>query len=249
MAIPNTRRFFVAPELLHGDQLRLNDPDLVHQLGRVLRLSPGDRVLLLDGAGTAAEVQLLAIRRDEVTGAVLSRGPAGGEPPLALTIYLPLIRPERFAWALQKCVELGAQRLVPLHCARSFAADRADAQRLTRWRRIVREAAEQACRGVLPQLAEPLPFAAACAAASQHGLALLLWEGQAPHLRQALRSLAGQQHPTLQLLSGPEGGITAEELTLARQHGIMPVSLGPRTLRAETAPVVAAAAVMYELEQ
>ena len=272
MELPNTRRFFIAPATLRGNELLLADQALAHQLARVLRLGPGDRVLLLDGLGSACELELMALTRAEVAGRVLWRGPAGGEPPVELVVYLALMRAERFEWAIQKCVELGARRVVPVQFARSLPADRADDHKLERWRRIMREAAEQACRGLLPDLAPPLTFAAACEQASQSTLALILWEGEAPHLRTLLRpqpsalvphpsSLStlpdalSTQHSalstlpsTLALLSGPVGGITPAELTAARQHGIMPASLGPRILRAETAPIAALAAILYELE-
>jgi len=249
MPLPNTRRFFVAPEALRDEQVRLSDPDLARQIGRVLRLTSGDHVLLLDGLGMAAEVELTAIGRDAVTGTVVRREAVGGEPPLNLTFYLPLIRAERFEWAVQKCVELGARRLVPTHCARSLAADRTDARKLERWRRIAREAAEQSCRGVLPEVSAPLSFDAAVEAAAGADLALLLWEGQAPHLRSILRAHGGEWNGrAIHLLSGPEGGITPDELTRARERGIIPVSLGPRVLRAETAPIAAAAMVLYATE-
>lgn len=241
----NTFRFFVAAAALATDQVQIDDPALAHQLGRVLRLAPGARVLLLDGQGSSCEVELTALTRTGLSGLVRTRTAASGEPPLQLTVYLALMRPERFEWALQKCVELGAARLVPVSFARSLPADRADARKLERWQRIVREAAEQSCRGILPEVSSPLSFADACAQAATAALPLLLWEGTAPLLRERLR--ARLPVPTLSLLSGPEGGITAEELTAALEHGIMPVSLGPRLLRAETAPLAAVAAIMYEL--
>jgi 16S rRNA (uracil1498-N3)-methyltransferase len=241
----NTLRFFVAPEALVTDQVQIDDQALAHQLGRVLRLAPGARVLLLDGQGSACEVELTALTRTGLSGLVRARTAVSGEPPLQLTVYLALMRPERFEWALQKCVELGVARLVPVSFARSLPADRADARKLERWRRIVREAAEQSCRGILPEMSAPLGFAEACVQAATAALPLLLWEGTAPLLRERLRT--SLPLPTLSLLSGPEGGITAEELTAAVEHGIMPVSLGPRLLRAETAPLAAVAAIMYEL--
>lgn len=245
--IPNSRRFFIDPSLLQADELLLPDRDLARQLNRVLRLRRGDRILLLDGQGQAAEVELAAIDRDQVSGRVLARFPAGGEPDVHITAYVGLMRPERFEWALQKGTEVGISAFVPLECERSLAAERADARKLERWRRIIREAAEQACRGRLPELQAPLDFAAACRTNSAE-LALLLWEGSAPPLCKVL-----QQQPAaperVAILSGPEGGLSDTELTQAREHGIIPVSLGPRILRAETAPVVAGAILNYVFEQ
>jgi 16S rRNA (uracil1498-N3)-methyltransferase len=164
-----------------------------------------------------------------------------------------IIRPERFEWMLQKGTELGASGFVPVQMSRSTAAEQATGRKLERWQKIIREAAEQSCRGKLPTLAAPLPFAQACEQAAASDLALLLWEGApgeepARSLRAVLRAPRPAPPATIAVLSGPEGGISPEELTSASGHGIIPVSLGPRILRAETAPVAAATAIFYELD-
>ncbi|NTV64723.1 MAG: 16S rRNA (uracil(1498)-N(3))-methyltransferase [Oscillochloris sp.] len=240
-SLKNTYRFFVSPDTCSGDQIYLADADLARQLGRVLRLGPGDRVLLLDGQGTACEVELRELGRDRLLGQVIHREQIA-DPGLDLTLYVATLRPERFEWVLQKGTELGVRRFVPVQFARSLPADRADGK-AERWRRIIREAAEQACRSHLPALDSPLSFTAACFAATAADLALILWEGTAPPLRDLLR---GSPPTSVALLSGPEGGVTDEELTAARERGIIPASLGPQILRAETAPIAAAAALSYE---
>lgn len=227
--------------------MQLADRGLVHQLSRVLRLRPGDRILLLDGHGQAAELELEALERQQIVGRIRARYPAGGEPDVHITAYLALSRPERFEWALQKGTEVGISAFVPLECERSLAAERADARKLERWQRIIREAAEQACRGRLPSLGVPQSFAAACQGIAAD-LAMILWEGDASHLHTVLRDRRPQP-ATAAMISGPEGGLSDRELTCAREHGIIPVSLGPRILRAETAPVVAAAILCYEFDQ
>jgi 16S rRNA (uracil1498-N3)-methyltransferase len=247
LVMKNTYRFFVPPSSFSGADVRVPDADLARQLGRVLRLVPGDRVLMLDGRGDACEVELTEIGRDLVVGHVL-RHVSAAEPAIDLTIYVALLRPERFEWVLQKCTELGARRFVPVHFARSLSADRADGRKLERWQRIIREAAEQSCRGRLPELVAPRSFADACADAGAADLPLILWEGQALPLRELLRR-PGPSPTTIAILSGPEGGVAQEELTAAVARGIMPVSLGLRILRAETAPIAAAAAIYYEFDR
>lgn len=245
--LANTYRFFVPPEVVQDDTIRINDAALARQLSRVLRLQNGDRVLLLDGVGTVCTVVLTTLARDQVIGQVVERSAAGGEALYNLTLYPALLRAERFEWLLQKGVELGVQAFVPVACARSLSADRADERKLARWRRIMQEAAEQACRGRLPDLHPPQTFAQACTAAAHADLALLLWEGTAPALREII-----QDRPTppvsIAVVSGPEGGITPDEWEQATAHGLLPVSLGPRILRAETAPLAAAAAFVYLYE-
>ncbi|MGQ9549030.1 MAG: 16S rRNA (uracil(1498)-N(3))-methyltransferase [Roseiflexus sp.] len=246
----NTYRFFVDPSAFDGENVRLFNPDLGHQLADVLRLGRGNRIMLLDGEGWQYTVLLETVdRRGAVNGAIEAREAADGEPRINLTIYLPLIRTERFEWALQKGVELGATTFVPTICARSIDTN-PDERKLTRWRRIIREAAEQSRRGRLPRLTPAIPFAEACARRDSSDATLLLWEGaDATPLARALRSLRQTTQPvSLALLSGPEGGLTDDERACAGRYGIMSVSLGPRTLRAETAPIAATAIIVYEFD-
>ena len=124
------------------------------------------------------------------------------------------------------------------------------AHKTERWQRVIREAAEQSRRGTLPRLAPALALNAASQQAAQRGLGLLLWEGSGGQpLRQVLAAAkaAAGGVDSLSVFSGPEGGFAAHELEAARGYGIMPVTLGPRTLRAETAPLAAAAAIFYEM--
>ena len=243
----NTYRFFVSPASFSGDDVCVHDAELARQLGRVLRLRLGDHVLMLDGQGDACEVEITDLGRDLVRGRVLQREPAA-EPTLDLTLYVALLRPERFEWVLQKGTELGVRRFVPVHFARSLPTDHADGRKIERWQRIIREAAEQSCRGRVPELDSPLSVSAACAAACTAALPIILWEGQAPPLREILRR-PGPSPAAVAILSGPEGGIAPDELTAAEARGIMPASLGSRVLRAETAPIAAVAAICYEFDR
>jgi 16S rRNA (uracil1498-N3)-methyltransferase len=270
--LSNTYRFFVDADALHGRELVIEDAELAHQLGTVLRLRPGERMLLLDNSGWQYVVALNSLAGDRITGTVERKELAGGEPRTKLTLYVALLRSERFEWVLQKGTELGVSSFVPVICERSTIADADELseRKLERWRRIVREAAEQSRRGKLPRLASALFFPAACEQAARRSQALLLWEeAGVASLRRVLRGLgsstAGGElkiedrrpsiidprsstHPfSIALFSGPEGGFSAGEFETASRYGIIPVTLGPRTLRAETAPLVAASAILYEM--
>jgi 16S rRNA (uracil1498-N3)-methyltransferase len=248
--IPNTQRFFVPATALEGGQALVIDPGLVHQIAAVLRLRAGERVLLLDGSGFEYTVLLTAVERKQVIGTVESRAQGKGEPRTQITLYLALLRGERFEWVLQKGTELGVAAFVPLQCQRGLPVQPGHERKIERWRRIIREAAEQSCRARLPTLAAPLSFDAACTQAAAAGPAFLLYEGTAQPLRDALARLqTTEQWPAqaLALLSGPEGGIAEKELTSAQHHGIISVSLGPRILRAETAPIAATSALLFAL--
>jgi len=238
-------RFFVEPSALTGDQAVLTGPQ-AHQLLHVLRLRPGARLLLLDGAGWEYEAELISLERREARARVLTRRPATGEPRIRLTLYQAMLRGPRFEWALQKGTELGVAAFVPVLTARCVAVPKDCAAKLTRWEAIVREAAEQAGRGRLPRVSLPVAFAEACATVGAEG-ALMAWEEEGgTSLRAALAEL-GSKGTSWALFIGPEGGFTPEEVTFAQSHHIRPVHLGARTLRAETAGIAAIAALFYAL--
>jgi 16S rRNA (uracil1498-N3)-methyltransferase len=243
----NTYRFFVPPTSFQGDLVLIDDQDLARQIGVVLRLAAGDQIVLLDGIGMQAIVTLTEVGKGRVRGEIDQQVAAGGEPRLSLTLFVGLMRAERFEWLLQKGTEIGVAAFVPVLCERSISDGAVGASKLARWQRIIREAAEQCRRGRVPLLESPISFDQACVRAAANGPALLLWEGQGvPAIGAALRGLPAGVPQTLSLLSGPEGGLTDAEYRQARTHAVLPVTLGPRTLRAETAPFAAATIALYE---
>lgn len=249
----NTYRFFVAPEAVQGRLVQIDEAALVHQLTSVLRLQVGDQITLLDNSGWEYSVTLDAVERDTVAGTITGKMLATTEPQLKLTLYVALLRGERFEWVLQKGTELGVTSFVPVVCQRSVIDDLADigSGKVERWERIVREAAEQSRRAKLPKLRPAMLFDAACEQAIRRSQTFVLWEGRdARSLRTLLRDRAGsaveQAAFSISLLSGPEGGFTESELATATMYQIALASLGPRTMRAETAPIAAAAAVLFE---
>ncbi len=249
-------RFFVLPTAIQGDRVTLTGP-IVHQLTHVLRLRPGERVVVLDDSGWEYTVELERLERKQAEGRIVERTRAQGEPHTRITLFQAVLKGERFQWVLQKGTELGITTFVPMFCARSVVRDpEAVRNKLTRWQTIIREAAEQSRRGRLPRLEPPLTFAEACQQAeASGGLSLLAWEEKpATSLKAVLQAsfappAPNAQYPisNIQILIGPEGGFTPEEVKLAQAHSILPITLGRRILRAETAGLIAAAAIFYEL--
>ncbi len=235
-------RFFVPPEAIRQGQVRFPKP-AARQMARVLRLRPGDMVAVLDGRGSLYRVILQRVERDEAVGRVVEREDASGEPRVSLALYAALIKGSRFEWIVQKGTELGVARFVPMVTERTVVRDLPlSSHRMARWERIAQEAAEQCGRARVPQIVEPVTFAAACQQAATADLGLIGWAGES---RRSLASLFTDRPGDVALLIGPEGGFTPEEVALARAQGLLPFSLGPRTLRAETAAIVAVTLVMY----
>lgn len=244
-------RFFVQPEQIQGHRVTLSGA-IVHQIRNVLRLRPGDHILVLDNSGWEWQVELTEVSRSRAEGHTLGKSLARGEPRTKITLYQGVLKGNRFEFALQKGTELGIVEFVPVVSSRCVIADvDAVSKKLARWRRIVLEAAEQAHRGLLPVIQPAMLFAAACERAGlSGGLSILPWEEAEASLKSLLREgneTAPSRPFSINLFIGPEGGFTAEEVNLAQRYKIHPVTLGPRILRAETAGLVAATAILYEL--
>ncbi len=238
-------RFFVEPALVAEPEVRLGG-EIAHQLSRVLRLEAGDHILLLDGLGFEYEVELSAVLRqgksDTASGRVLEKRPAGGEPRLRVTLYQALLKGEKFDVVLQKGTEVGVSRFVPILTERCVG----QAARPDRWKKIVREAAEQSRRGKLPELMEkPLKLAEALDRIKTEGqTAFMAWEEE-----QAINfHLLPAGLTELGILIGPEGGFSKKEAELAQNAGVQTLSLGKRILRAETAGPIATALALYQSE-
>jgi 16S rRNA (uracil1498-N3)-methyltransferase len=249
-------RFYVdGVTLASGAELEL-PPEIAHQARDVLRLAPSGALHLLDGAGGEYPSTVLAMDRRRVVvrlGERIERTDA--EPPVRLVLCQGVLKAAKLELVLQKCTELGVAAFVPLLTERAVAAaDEASESKRRRWAKIVAEAMEQ-CGGTrLPELAAPRPLLHALASPppDSGAIALIPWEQErATSLRDALQAaLAARTQPgespgcvppvsEVRLFVGPEGGFSAGEIALARCHGAIAVTLGPRVLRAETAAIAA----------
>ena len=241
-------RFFVPTGCIDGERVTLAG-NIARQLTNVLRAHPGERIVVLDGSGWEHTVTLERVSSRQARGRVTERLLSKGEPQTKIILYQAALKADRFEFVLQKGTELGVSTFVPVFCARSVPRDRAGewtARRYQRWQRIISEAAEQSHRGSLPELVPAIDFPRACEAAE--GLALIAWEGERETgMRAALQGWKeGHAGSAVSVFTGPEGGFTQQEIEQARANGVVPVGLGVRILRAETAAIAAVAAIMYE---
>ena len=244
-------RFFVSSSVITSETVRLGG-DVAHQIGRVLRMRPGDEIALFHGDGYEYRVRLTGIGKDEATGTVIGRDYGRAEPAIGVDMYLSLLnKPDKYEWALQKCTELGAATFVPIVAERCVPSPPEKGRR-ERWERIIREATEQSGRCVVPQIAHKLSFHEAVTIEEERQsnecthLALVPVPGADLSLRDALQE--AQRTRTVSIFIGPEGGFSDDELQAADKMGLLLVNMGPRVLRAETAAVAALAGVMYELD-
>lgn len=255
-------RFFVPSEWIAEGQVTLGEP-VVHQVCHVLRMRPGERIILLDNSGWEFETELDTIKPDCARGRVLNKQLTRGEPRTKISLYQSVLKANRLEFVLQKATELGVGEFIPVITTRTIVAQVDAVQKKRgRWERIIQEAAEQSRRGRLPFLREPMCFASACACAQQSGgLSLLLWEEAQVEADLSLRHMSIKPMPVrhmsvehngirlVNLFIGPEGGFTRKEVDQARRHDIPAVTLGSRVLRAETAAIVAVAIVLHEMRE
>jgi 16S rRNA (uracil1498-N3)-methyltransferase len=228
-------RIHVPGPLRSGERLPL--PAAAARHVQVLRMQPGQALTLFDGTGGEYAAQVLEMGRSDVTVEIGPHEAVEREPARQVHLALGMPANERMDWLVEKAAELGAAGIQPLLTERSvlrLAGERADKKR-AHWQAVAVAACEQCGRNRLPEIHPVRPLADWLAQARAPGFVLSLREGTRP-LAEAVHGLAA-----VQLLSGPEGGLSAAEEDAALARGFVPVHLGPRVLRAETAPLAALA--------
>lgn len=236
------QRFHVAQELRPGSDAPFSATQ-TRQIARVLRLAPGDHVEVFDGDGTVAEVVLQQVSAERVAAVVLVTRSMPWPDPWRSVLYLAVVRPQRFEWAIEKAVELGARAIVPLLSER---VTHGEGGRRERWQRIAAEAAEQSGSAYLPRVDDPIRLDAALRRPAALRLFAFEHAGTtAETVGEAVAALpAGGGEPAeIALFVGPEGGFSESERVAAAEAGCRVVTLGPRVLRSETA----AAALLAQL--
>jgi 16S rRNA (uracil1498-N3)-methyltransferase len=232
-------RCFVPPPLAIGDT-RLLPEDVSTHVARVLRARAGQLLTLFDGRGGEYQATILEMDRRGVQVRIDLQRAIERESSLKVTLLQALARGERMDFITQKATELGAAAIVAWGAERSVVRldGEALARRCQHWRAVAISACEQCGRNRVPTIGAVADLASACALTDRSSLRLLL----APEAVRTLTSLV-QSGSCISLLVGPEGGFSDDELALAQQHGFQSCRLGPRVLRAETAPLAALAAL------
>ncbi len=235
------RRFFSPPHAFLSDQTLTLQAEETRHLRDVLRLKPGDEVYVFDGEGKEFRCEIEESRKDAARLKILAAvEPARSESLCRLTLAVALLKSDKFDLVVQKATELGAVRIVPVMTtlADIRLRDESDAaRRVTRWRRIVLEAAKQSGRALVPQVDQPISFAV-LAQTTPDKLKVMFSEREGQTLQEFKNNEAENRH-SITALVGSEGGWTAEELSLARNNNWAIVTLGGRILRAETAAITA----------
>lgn len=238
-------RFFIAGTNIFGGMAYMHGRDAEH--AHVLRLKPGDDVILCDTEGSDYKCRIVKSTKEEVEAEVIEVVPCKSEPDTKVTVLCGLPKgSDKTDYIIQKCVEAGAHEICFFSSERCVAKidDDGRAKKLERWRRISEEAAKQSGRGIIPEVKWIGKFVEALNQANAKDLALFCYEtGDRETLKDVLD--ANSTAKTMAIITGPEGGFAQFEADLAKALGFHICSLGERILRCETAPVVALSAAMY----
>jgi 16S rRNA (uracil1498-N3)-methyltransferase len=242
-----TRRYYVAPGVLSGDEFDLPD-ELAHRVRAVTRLRPDDEVVLFDGSGTDVRVRIASASRRTVSVRLIERLPGPAESPVRVHLYQSITKGERFEWLIEKATELGVSRIIAMETSRSAVRPPRESQRAARWRRIAVEAAEQCGRSQVPGVEGPVDFAGALATAP--GVLLFPYESAGESASGISAALASDIDALfalseISILIGPEGGFEEWEVEAAHAASARVVTLGHRVLRSETAGLVALTLAMH----
>ena len=239
-------RFTIAPERISGDRV-VFDADETRHLVRVLRLGLGDLVVAADGRGHAYRVRIVGVG-DTATGTIVGAAAAAAESPLAIALVQGIPKGNKMEAIIRATTELGVARIVPALTARTVV--RLDAagwrERTRRWQRVAKEATKQCGRAVVPLVDAPRRLAEALGEGEPGDLRLCLWEGEGEPLHAVIAAVESARRGA-RVIVGPEGGLAAEEVALARARGYTPVTLGRRVLRTETAGPAIVAILQHRL--
>ena len=237
-------RFFMAGTNIAGGMAIMKGRDAQHV--QVLRMRPGEDMIICDGQGTDYKCRLVKSDREQAEAEVIEVVKCPAEPSVKVTVMCGLPKGDKTDYIIQKCVEAGAYEIIFFDAERCVAKTKKDKEdkKLERWNRISEEAAKQSGRGIIPQVSWAEDLGQVYDVALHRDLAMFMYEkGEREGMDAVLN--ANKDIKTAAIITGPEGGFAEFEAELARKLNIHICSMGERILRCETAPVVALTAVMY----
>lgn len=242
------RRFYIDRNLALGS-IEISGAEAYH-MRTVLRLNTGDRCLLVNGRSQRALARVAGVGKDALRLEIEELLP-DAPPALELLVLQGFLKERKLDELIRPLSELGVAGFGAVFTERSIPVPDAKrlAGRLERWHKLAVEALKQCRRGALMQILDPLTLSEAMAACKDCAVKLFVWEGAETGLKQTLPLYLSPAAPVKKaaILLGPEGGFSLREAALAQEHGFMPVSLGARILRSQTAAVTTAAIVQYLL--
>ena len=238
-------KFFVDTSCIEKDIITIQGDD-AHHIFRVLRLKEDDEIVVCDKNGTDYYCAIKSLSSDTVVAWILKKEISASEAPINIVLYQGVPKGDKLETVIQKCVELGAVKIVPVAMKRSVAIIKDAKKKQERMQKIANEAAKQCGRARLVEISQVMNFKEAIKDCETADLKLLPYEAETEgKLRACLKE--NKNAKNIAVFIGPEGGFDEGEVALARESGFTTVTLGPRIMRTETAPIACISAIMYEL--
>jgi 16S rRNA (uracil1498-N3)-methyltransferase len=238
-------RFYVPHPRVEQGALKVEGDEVKH-IRKVLRLKEGDEITVFDGFGKEFQGTLVEERRSSVVIRIENITSSKKDSPLEVTLAQSLLKGEKMDYLVQKATELGVKDILPFLSSRSVPllekSKRLDRHR--RWGRIAVEASKQCGRGVVPKIESPQDYSEMLRAAPSDALLLILWEKEGMKLKEILEG--SKERKKIFFVIGPEGGFSQGEIEEGKRAGFIPVTLGKRILRAETASLCFLSILQYE---
>lgn len=242
-------RFFVSKENILNDVITIEGDDVQH-ISRVLRLEEGDKITLCDQQGTDYIVSIESVSKHSVRTNIMDKEPSKGEPSIDVVLYQGVPKSTKMDLIIQKCTEMGITRIVPVMTARTVVkleSEKDEAKKVMRWTKIAEEAAKQSKRGIVPTVEMPMSLEKALQDSKTLDLTLIPYELEKGNSVKA--TLQTKQPKSVGFFVGPEGGFDTFEIDKAKQQGVVPVTLGNRIMRTETAGFAILTCIMYQYDQ
>ncbi|MFC1554656.1 RsmE family RNA methyltransferase [candidate division KSB1 bacterium] len=243
MQLSTHNYFYIDPENVSRDFFIITEDDF-HHAARVLRLMAGSVITAVDGIGNEyiGEIQKI-VRNKEAKCLIVKKRRKPNEPLLDITLIQAVIKGDRFESLVEKAVELGVNRIIPVHTKRCVVT--ADTKKINRWRRKAISAMKQSCRSVLPEITPVSDLNEALELTSNISLKMILSQDVENTISQVIRKyMIERSTRSAAVLIGPEGDFTEEETAQAKKQFFEPVSMGQRRLRSETAGIAVLSALL-----
>ncbi|NLP27364.1 MAG: 16S rRNA (uracil(1498)-N(3))-methyltransferase [Clostridia bacterium] len=240
-------KFFVTPNNIIGQKAVIQGDDVKH-IYKVLRLEVGDKIIINDSQGQEYLASISDINKISVTVNLLESIDQNAESSIQIDLYQGLPKSSKMDYIVQKATEIGVNTIIPIITERVIVkSDLGEFKKTERWKRIALEACKQCKRTIIPEIKEPVVFADLFEKIKDYDLVVVPYENKEGYGVKKMCSSLKNEVKTIAVIIGPEGGFEEEEIKALEDIGAHIITLGPRILRTETAGVVTAAVLQYEL--
>ena len=244
-------QFFIQPDSIKEEEIWIADPQDVNHIRNVLRMKKGEKVsLCCEAKGKEYICSIEEIESDIVKAAIIDINGESRELPVKITLFQGLPKSDKMEMIIQKAVELGVYEVIPVSTARAVVKldAKKEASKQKRWQTIAESAAKQSKRMVIPEIHSVMKFSEAVNYAEELDIRFIPYElaENMAHTKKLYEQIEPGQ--SIGIFIGPEGGFTPEEIELAMNHQVQPITLGKRILRTETAGMTVLSILMFLLE-